>query len=159
MEKSHCYPRRVDTVISRQPFATSPLDGNSPLDHRHVLELQVVSTIHLKCGSRRHPSRSTNGKTVRAHCQYTSDRQYNYNNKLYNLHFYKSVEASALHSPLSLTASTTPKNLGTCANSALFRYYLPRLQLSSSTLALARKRTPCWFKQIDVVYVVFDDNR
>ena len=31
---------------------------------------------------------------------------------------------------------------GTSANSALIRYYLPRLKLSSSTLALARERTP-----------------
>ena len=83
-QRAHCYPRRVATVLSRQPFATSPQDGNSPLDHRHVLELQVVSTIHLKGSSRRHQSRSTKGKTVRAHCQYTSHRQYNYNNKLYN---------------------------------------------------------------------------
>ena len=63
-QRAHCYPRRVATVLSRQP--TSPIDGNSPLDHRHVLELQVVSTIHLKGGSRRHPSRSTKGNTVRA---------------------------------------------------------------------------------------------
>ena len=69
-------PRRVATVLSHQPFPTSPLDGNSALDHHHVLELQVVSTIHLKGSSRRHPSRSTKGKTVRAHSQYTSDRQY-----------------------------------------------------------------------------------
>ena len=83
-QRAQCYPRRVATVLSRQHFATSPLDDNSPLDHRHVLELQVVSTIHLKGDNRRLPSRSTKCKTVRAHCRYTSDRQYNYNIKLYN---------------------------------------------------------------------------
>ena len=35
-----------------------------------------VETKHLKDGSRRQPSHSTKGKTVRAHCRYTSDRQY-----------------------------------------------------------------------------------
>ena len=41
--------------------------------------LQVTSVDRRHEG---HPSHSTKGKTVRAHCQYTSDRQYNYNNKL-----------------------------------------------------------------------------
>ena len=30
-QRAHCYPRRVATVLSRQHFATRPLDGNSPL--------------------------------------------------------------------------------------------------------------------------------
>ena len=34
------------------------------------------------------------------------------------------------------------RKVGTSANSALIRYYLPRLKLSSSTIALARERTP-----------------
>ena len=34
------------------------------------------------------------------------------------------------------------RKVGTSANSVLIRYYLPRLKLSSSTLALARERTP-----------------
>ena len=34
------------------------------------------------------------------------------------------------------------RKVDTSANSALIRYYLPRLKLSSSTLALARERTP-----------------
>ena len=34
------------------------------------------------------------------------------------------------------------RKVGTSANSALIRYYLPCLKLSSSTLALARERTP-----------------
>ena len=34
------------------------------------------------------------------------------------------------------------RKVGTSANSALIRYYLPRLKLSSSTLTLARERTP-----------------
>ena len=34
------------------------------------------------------------------------------------------------------------RKVGTSANSALIRYYLPRFKLSSSTLALARERTP-----------------
>ena len=34
------------------------------------------------------------------------------------------------------------RKVGTSANSALIRYYLPRLKLSSLTLALARERTP-----------------
>ena len=34
------------------------------------------------------------------------------------------------------------RKVGTRANSALIRYYLPRLKLSSSILALARERTP-----------------
>ena len=41
------------------------------------------------------------------------------------------------------------RKISTSANSALIRYYLPRLHLSSSTLALARERTPSgrklWF--------------
>ena len=38
------------------------------------------------------------------------------------------------------------RKVGTNANSALIRYYLPRLKLSSSTLALARERTPSYVK-------------
>ena len=34
------------------------------------------------------------------------------------------------------------RKVGTSANSALIRYYLPRLKLSTSNLALARDRTP-----------------
>ena len=34
------------------------------------------------------------------------------------------------------------RKVGASANSALIRYYLPRLKLSSSTIALARERTP-----------------
>ena len=79
-QRAHCYPRRVATVLSRQPIATSLLARRQLTIHRH----QVVSTGDVKGGSRPHPSHNTKGKTVRAHCQYTSDRQYNYNNKLYN---------------------------------------------------------------------------
>ena len=74
-QRAHCYPRRVATVLSRQHFATSLLARWQLTNHRH----QVVSTGDMKGGSRPHPSHSTKGKTVRAHCQYTSDRQYNYN--------------------------------------------------------------------------------
>ena len=81
-QRAHCYPRRVATVISRQHFATILLARWQLTTHRHApLELQVVSTGDMKGGSRPHPSHSTKGKTIRAHCQYTSDRQYNYNNK------------------------------------------------------------------------------
>ena len=38
------------------------------------------------------------------------------------------------------------RKVDTIANSALIRYYLPRLKLSSSTLALARERTPSYLK-------------
>ena len=38
------------------------------------------------------------------------------------------------------------RKVGTSANSAIIRYYLPRLKLSSSTLALARERTPSYLK-------------
>ena len=64
------YPRGVATVLSRQPDATSPLDGNH-------WQLSTRSSTWQ-------PSHSTKGKTVRAHCRYTSDQQYNYNKKLYN---------------------------------------------------------------------------
>ena len=79
-QRAHCYPRRVATILSRQPIATSLLARWQLTTHRH----QVVSTGDTKGGNRPYPSHSTKGKTVRAHCQYTSDRQYNYNNKLYN---------------------------------------------------------------------------
>ena len=81
-QRAHCYPRRVATVLSRQPIATSLYTRYrwQLTTHRH----QVVSTGYMKGGSRPHPSHSTKGKTVRTHCQYTSDRQYNYKNKLYN---------------------------------------------------------------------------
>ena len=68
----------VKSVLSRQPFPTSLLARWQLTTHRH----QVVSTGDMKGGSRPHPSHSTKGKTVRHIRQYTSDRQYNYNNKL-----------------------------------------------------------------------------
>ena len=50
--------------------------------------------------------------------------------------------------PLNCTISCyyVARKVGTSANSALIRYYVPRLKLSSSTLALARDRTPSRIK-------------
>ena len=54
-QRAHCYPRRVATVLSRQPIATSLLARWQLTTHRH----QVVSTGDTKGGSRPHPSHST----------------------------------------------------------------------------------------------------